>query len=94
MIKTEQHPAYANPAIAASIVRAMVGSPRKGPEGPQDPIKASAKIFELSKLPDPPLRIALGKDSNMLIKNSTTALAAGLEKYESWSENLQYDGDD
>ena len=93
IVRVEQHPAYSKPTLFPSIIRATLGT-QKGRDGPQDPVKASAKIFELSLLPNPPLRIPLGKDSVAVIKSALQDFAAMIEPYESWSNDLQWDKDD
>ena len=92
-MKTEQHPAYSKPTLVPSVIRATLGT-QKGREGPQDPAKASTKIYELSQLPNPPLRLPLGKEAVAIIKSALTGIVAEIEPYESWSDDLQWDHDD
>ena len=93
IVRIEQHPAYAMPTLVPSIIRSTLGV-KKGREGPQDPVKASAKIYELSLLPNPPLHFPLGKDSFAIINSALKDFAASIEPYESWSDNLHWDRDD
>ncbi|KAI0668252.1 hypothetical protein C8Q78DRAFT_993729 [Trametes maxima] len=53
-----------------------------------DPAKAVAKIIELGRLENPPLRFAVGKDSIVSIRGKLKKVEEELDAYESWSENL------
>ncbi len=88
MVRTEQHSAYNKPALAPSVIRAYVANPGRGRNGSQDPNKASIKIFDLSLLQDPPLRLVLGKDAVAAGKAQVASFTSEIKKYEEWSENL------
>ncbi|KAI1789965.1 NAD(P)-binding protein [Ganoderma leucocontextum] len=54
--------------------------------------KAVEVIYRLASEPDPPLRLLLGESAHTYLKQKITRLAADMEKYASWSENLKKDG--
>lgn len=56
-----------------------------------DVSKAAKQIYRLSTLPEPPLRLPLGKDSIETIEDQLELIRADLEKYKSWSEDLMED---
>ena len=89
-----QHPAYANSDSAVNIWR-------KFQEGPPDPArlrqlsdtaKGVQRIFDLTRLSDPPLRMPLGKDSVGFIRGYAAELTNMVEEYASWSNDLAYEG--
>ena len=53
--------------------------------------KAISKIYELSLLESPPMRLFLGKDSLILVDQQHQNVAEDLRKYSSWSEDLLED---
>ena len=55
-----------------------------------DPAKAVQRIYELSLLSDPPLRLPLGKICIAGIKAQLRAIEQDLTKYETWSDGLEY----
>ena len=54
-----------------------------------DPNKAIKKIWELAELPEPPLRLVLGKDALRYAREQQHVVKADFDKYESWSDDLQ-----
>ena len=58
-----------------------------------DPAKAAEKMYALTELPDPPLRLALGEDCIAAIRNKLSGVNAELDKYASWSKDLSVDSD-
>ncbi|KAH9929315.1 NAD-P-binding protein [Amylocystis lapponica] len=80
------HPAYIKPTLKSSVVRKWLGG---DPVLRGDTAKATALFYKLVALPDPPLHLPLGKDSLALIKRKTTNLLADVEKYESWSDDIE-----
>ena len=90
-----QHPAYAfeGDNAAASIRQRLPG----GAEGQkrlgfQDTEKGVQKIYELSELPNPPLRLLLGKDVNHFVRQYIAQLTQEADAYETWSDNLTFKG--
>ena len=49
------------------------------------------KVYELAHSDDAPLRIILGKDAIASQRAKLASLAEGVEKYESWSDDLLRD---
>ncbi|CAL1707734.1 unnamed protein product [Somion occarium] len=82
------HPAYDNPALPSSAIRAVAANPAFFPN---DPAKAAGVLYRLSTLPEPPLRLALGKEAVAGIKDEIEKISTTLRQYESWSENLTID---
>nr|VWO98273.1 Zn(2)-C6 fungal-type domain-containing protein [Ganoderma boninense] len=88
-----QHSAYADNTNAAAVFRRMfsgstVESQKKLGFG--DPAKGIQKVYELSKLENPPLRLLLGKDINQYVKEYIAQLTKEVDEYEAWSDNLGY----
>ncbi|KAI0666618.1 NAD-P-binding protein, partial [Trametes maxima] len=94
MVVVPQHPAYDNPALPVWNFRGAFlkssGETHATPASmnPADASKAIAKIIEVTKVANPPLRFAIGKDSIGLIREKVKSLTADIDEYESWSENL------
>ena len=66
------HPAYADPTNATPLIRKYFGDGRDK-EGlkaqcQNDSAKGVQRIYELSQLADPPLRLQLGKDANHYVR--------------------------
>jgi len=53
-----------------------------------DPEKAAVKWFELSELPDPPLRLVWGKDAVAIARQQIETLRKDVDAMESWSADL------
>lgn len=56
-----------------------------------DPNKAVQRFYDLAHLPDPPLRFTIGKDAIVSARGHLQNVAAGVDKYESWSEGIDFD---
>ena len=56
-----------------------------------DPKKAVQKMWELSNLENPPLRLLLGKDINKGARDYIAQLTKETDEYESWSDHLAYE---
>lgn len=54
-----------------------------------DPRKAAERIYELSSLPNPPLRLPLGLDAIQFIRRQLESISSDLEDYKSWSEGVR-----
>ncbi|TBU46042.1 NAD(P)-binding protein [Dichomitus squalens] len=92
-----QHPAYADDSNAVALVRKMfienASMEAMNRLGCGDPAKGVQKIYKLSKLPDPPLRVLLGRDSNYMVKEWHTQLGRETEEYAHWSDSLGFEVD-
>ncbi|KAI0690055.1 hypothetical protein BC835DRAFT_1407660 [Cytidiella melzeri] len=53
-----------------------------------DPRKGAEKIYELSTLPHPPLRLLLGADAIGFVQSQLDSISADLEEYKSWSTDV------
>lgn len=81
------HPAYNKPTLSTFVIRTLVGDPSTG----GDARKAASQFYKIANLPEPPLRIAIGQDAVVAIKQQALKIAEGVDKYASWSENLSVD---
>ncbi|KAI0747543.1 NAD-P-binding protein [Fomes fomentarius] len=79
------HPAYASPDLPTT--KARNGWSTYAPPG--DVNKAVEVIFKLSEEQDPPLRLFLGQLAIGHIRRKLAAVAADVDKYESWSKRLE-----
>jgi len=82
--KQPMHPAYNNPELPSTKTREYWKHPNVYP----DPSKAAEKLFELSKLENPPVRLAIGKDAVSGVMKKVEATLEQVKAYQSWSEDL------
>ncbi|KAK7690730.1 hypothetical protein QCA50_005829 [Cerrena zonata] len=82
------HSAYSNPALPSSFIRSLTTNPAMFPN---DPSKAAKTIYNISMLPSPPFRLALGEQAVGEIKKKIQKLTSELEEYESWSTAMAFD---
>ncbi|KAI0790751.1 hypothetical protein C8Q75DRAFT_806139 [Abortiporus biennis] len=80
------HPAYTKPSLSGHKVREWLNTVPESLQG--DPVKAAQQIYRVANLPDPPIRLAIGKDAIESIRKSVNAMLDELDKYEDWSEDL------
>ncbi|KAI1793783.1 NAD(P)-binding protein [Ganoderma leucocontextum] len=89
-----QHPAYTDPTNPAAVIRQYFRE-GKNIEIMQarwsDPVKGVQKIYELSELLNPPIRLLLGKDAHQYVEGYLAQLTREVKEYASWSDNLQND---
>nr|VWO98275.1 Peroxisomal hydratase-dehydrogenase-epimerase [Ganoderma boninense] len=86
--------AYAEGSPTVALVRNMliestVENQKKYGFG--DPEKGVQKMWELSKLENPPLRLVLGKDINKHAREYVAQLTKEMGEYESWSDHLGFE---
>ena len=87
---TEVHPAYAKPANAATAARKYVVG-QFNPATAQNVSnldRVVARIFEASRLEQPPLRLPLGADALEHVRTQMEIVEKDLKEYRSWSEGL------
>ncbi len=90
-----QHPAYADVSNPTTAIRKLfdsataVESQKKLGFG--NPTKGVQKVYELSTLPNPPLRLVLGKDINQYVRQYIAQLTKEVDEYAAWSDDLGYD---
>ena len=89
LFKTSPHPAYSKPTLPTAIMRNNFTPAIFEHSG--DPKKAAAKLYELTRLENPPFHLPLGKDSVEEIKRKLTSMFEEINQYESWSEGLALD---
>ena len=65
--------------------------PSRGVSASGDVVKAVQKIYELSCLPHPPLRLVLGKDSLAGARRQLQLVTGDIDTYETWSDDLMED---
>lgn len=83
------HRAYTKPDSAAAKQRALEEVAYDDPTNKiGDMDKAVEKIWDLSTLTKPPLRLPLGKDSVAEIRAQLQNITVDLDAYEGWSEDL------
>lgn len=81
------HPAYSKPELPVHGLRNMWDQ-----FNPQGDVKKAVEVFyTVAGLPEPPLHIAVGKDSIEMGKVKLGKVLAEFEKYEYLSENLNKD---
>ncbi|CCM04378.1 uncharacterized protein FIBRA_06552 [Fibroporia radiculosa] len=88
MVRLPPHPAYVDPVLKQATARSYL---QVNPWMPGDAAKATAKIYKLTELPDPPLHLPLGKDAQEAVKRKAQSLLAMAESFSSWSEGLELD---
>ena len=95
-----QHPAYTFDGANASAAtrERMLARKSEGGDvevqkkmGFSDTTKAIQKIYELSELSNPPLRLLLGKDINKFVRQYIAQLTQETDAYEAWSDNLGFE---
>ena len=86
------HPAYVSETSPTIMARKMLGNVAEAmgkKTGLGDPAKGAQKIYDLSQLPDPPLRLLLGQDANHYVGEYLAKLTREIEQYASWSDDLR-----
>ncbi|KAH9850966.1 NAD-P-binding protein [Lenzites betulinus] len=96
MVKLDPHPAYSNPALPSNAIRKAFLGTLSGEKDPNfalngDAAKAVRKFYELSELESPPLRLVLGKDAITFAQGKIASLSSEVEKYSSWSNDVNID---
>jgi NAD(P)-dependent dehydrogenase (short-subunit alcohol dehydrogenase family) len=78
------HPAYLDASGKPRVPNAFVIAENMG-----SPAKAGAMLWKFTKEPNPPLRLAVGKDAIALVRLKANNLLKGVEENASWSEDLE-----
>lgn len=87
MTLASTHQAYSNPNLPTVGFRESIESGKF--IGTGDPEKLVNVVYQLGQLPDPPLRVPLGKDSVGAFKGKLESLKKDLDRVESWSDDIQ-----
>ncbi|THH02003.1 hypothetical protein EW026_g795 [Hermanssonia centrifuga] len=85
------HPSYTPSTSPAAAIRKALEHLDDPGNKLGDPLKAIQKIYELSSLPQPPLRLMLGQDAITYVRSHLQSVSADADGYESWSEDLKVD---
>ncbi len=85
------HPSYTPSTSPAAAIRKALEHLDDPGNKLGDPLKAIQKIYELSSLPQPPLRLMLGQDAITYVRSHLQRVSADADGYESWSEELNVD---
>ena len=85
------HPAYNKPGLPAIALREFVDKVDSAQITLGDPDKAAMKSFELSQLPDPPLRLVLGQDALAMVRAQIGKLVKDADASEDWSKDLTFE---
>ena len=80
------HPAYTKPSLAGNAMRNWQTN---GGTAGADPSLAVIKIYELSLLQKPPLRLPIGADCVEALRTKAKEYAETVDEYASWSDNLE-----
>lgn len=84
-------PAYSKPTTGATKVRKSFEAAANPSFKIGDADKAVAKIYEISELPHPPLRIAFGRDSIESVRSQLELLQKDVDASEAWSMSVRED---
>ncbi|RDX47368.1 NAD(P)-binding protein [Lentinus brumalis] len=90
MLHLPVHPAYDKPHAPAVRFREMT----KGAVFIGDPRKAARAMMQVASMADPPLRVQLGTDALMLVRNKARMTLRDNERYEELAHSTNADGVD
>ncbi|GBE81793.1 hypothetical protein BKA93DRAFT_738065 [Sparassis latifolia] len=95
MIHVPIHPRYQGPTSPGLAFRKMrEASHQYGGGGIGDPNKGGKVLMQIASMPNPPLRIQLGTDSLMLVRNKALKTVRDGETFEEISHSTNKDGID
>lgn len=84
-------PAYSKPTTPAAQVWKSFEAALDPDFKIGDVNKAVAKVYEISELPQPPLRIILGMDAIGFVRSHLELLLRDVDASEAWSKDLRED---
>ena len=88
------HPAYAKDTAAAAFRQMFAGGGSVAEVQKQlgfgDPKKGVQKVYELSKLANPPHRLLIGKDANKEVQEYIAELTKETNAYTAWSDDVAW----
>ena len=90
MLRLPIHPAYDKPHAPGVRFRELT----KTPVFIGDPRKAARAIMEVASMPDPPLRVQLGTDALMMVRNKARMTLRDNEQYEELAHSTNAHGVD
>lgn len=82
---------YENASSASSAVREWYAKAASGDIASlpsSDITKSGAIVWKLSLLPNPPLRLPLGKDTIVAFREKLASVTADTNEYEAWSDEV------
>lgn len=82
------HPAYTDPTLPTAVTREVF---KHSERYAKDPMKGVQRIYDLSLLPEPPLRFPLGLEVVDAVAKQIKSVENDVAKYASWSEGLEFD---
>ena len=83
---SQPHPAYlSNPNLPITQWRARGDVVAEW----KDPRKSVALFYRVAILPNPPLRLAVGRDAISGMRKKVADIVQDLDEYEAWSEGLE-----
>ena len=82
-------PGYEDPETPAAVGRKIIASSLNPTEKIGDLRRTMEKIYELSLVENPPLRLIIGLDSLGVVRGHLNKVMGELEAYKSWSEGLK-----
>lgn len=88
-VRVPTHDAYQNPSLVSVQYRAYLASLLAGTATVGDVERAAEKIFEFSKLDNPPMRWALGLSSIATAKAKAENILKETDDFAAWSEGLE-----
>jgi len=91
MVVCPQHPAHSAPDSPSSQFRTMLQQPGIGIGSAE---KMGKAIMRVADIPNPPLRIQLGSEANVLVKNTAMATIKDADKWVELSHTTNRDGVD
>lgn len=80
------HPAYTKPTLPTNVMRNWQAN---GGTAGADPAQAIIKVYALSLLPDPPLRLPIGADCVDAFRVKAKEYTETVGKYASWSDSFE-----
>lgn len=78
-------------AVKAREFLRIICEPTRGDVPTGDVAKGVKKVYEVSRLSKPPMRLVLGKDAVGGVRKQIQSVMEDLESYEAWSEDLLED---
>ncbi|GJE88358.1 SDR family oxidoreductase [Phanerochaete sordida] len=82
------HPSYTDGEAPAAQGRKLLKNARDSRIQSGDPVKTAHKIYELSTVKKPPLRLVIGLDSLGIVQAHLDKIHEELETYKPWSNSL------
>lgn len=82
---SDPHPAYIKDTLPVTMLR---GALKQAIANGTDVNKAVVQLYKVTEVENPPLRFPLGKDAIDVVRKQLAAIAADVDKFESYSAEL------